>query len=141
MLELLIVVSVLVILMVALVSLSVTSLATVQKSRLRTKAANIAQEGLENIRQKREEENTACLGYHCEWDEFKNQCSTNAAALAFPDPSPTGEIFLRTASCSASTKITDGVTVDIGVSWPFGEKTYNVVLETDLGPKVEGIIR
>lgn len=134
-LELVIVMAVLVLLLVALVSLVVLSLSTIQKSRLRARATDIAQEGLEDVRLERDQRE--------DWEEFVNTVCLGEIAAGSWDQA-VGD-FTRDADCSVTATDSEGdptkVTATMTVEWDFTGKHYTIALETDLATKVGGILR
>lgn len=133
-LELVIVMAVLVLLLVALVSLVILSLSTIQKSRLRARASGIAQDGIENIRRQRESTS--------DWDAFRDSCGSMANTWAWPGVDTSG--YTAQAVCVTPTPgggSQDKVIVETQTNWDFGGRSYNVTLETEFGPRGEGIFR
>jgi len=131
-LELLVVMSLLVVIMVALVSLIVLSLSTIQKSKLRARATEIAQSGMERVREEKNKERTCIAGgYNCEWDDFVTDCTNNISTWVSADPDYTVD-----ATCSEAAA-TGVVTVNIAIEWSFGGKDYDVNLKTEFFPPEE----
>lgn len=119
--------------LVVLVSLIVVSLAMVQKSRLRARATAIAEEGIERIKAKRGEEE-----YINDWDEFKSICGGDAQDWAYgSDTIPTAYPTVQ-AECE---EVGDDVKVTTTVGWQFGGEWYDVVVDTEFGPREKGIFR
>ena len=126
--ELVLVTGMLALILVTLVSLSVASLATVQKSRLRTRATTIAQQGLENIRSKRDQLN---------WVDFTTGCSSSQAgnwAAMVSDGNP----YSSGAVCDMNGTVAN---IEVIVSWAFGGKSDSVILEMALSQPGEAIYR
>ena len=128
--ELVLVTGMLALILVTLVSLSVASLATVQKSRLRTRATTIAQQGLENIRSKRDQLN---------WVDFTTGCSSSQAgnwAAMVSDGNP----YSSDAVCAVNSTVTVA-NIEVTVAWAFGGKSDSVILEMTLSQPGEAIYR
>jgi len=126
--ELVLVTGMLALILVTLVSLSVASLATVQKSRLRTRATTIAQQGLENIRSKRDQLN---------WVDFTTGCSSSQAgnwAAMVNDGNP----YSSDAVCAMTGTVAN---IEVTVAWAFGGKSDSVILEMALSQPGEAIYR
>ncbi|MDP3983305.1 MAG: hypothetical protein Q8Q65_04510 [bacterium] len=126
--ELVLVTGMLALILVTLVSLSVASLATVQKSRLRTRATTIAQQGLENIRSKRDQLN---------WVDFTTGCSSSQAgnwAAMVSDGNP----YSSDAVCVMTGTVAN---IEVTVAWAFGGKSDSVILEMALSQPGEAIYR
>ena len=125
--ELVLVTGMLALILVTLVSLSVGSLATVQKSRLRTRATTIAQQGLENIRSKRDQLN---------WTDFTTGCSSQARTWAamVNDENP----YSSDAVCAINGTVAN---IEVTVNWAFGGKSDSVILEMALSQPGEAIYR
>ena len=126
--ELVLVTGMLALILVTLVSLSVASLATVQKSRLRTRATTIAQQGLENIRSKRDQLN---------WVDFTTGCSSSQAgnwAAMVSDGNP----YSSNAVCAMNGTVAN---IEVTVAWAFGGKSDSVILEMALSQPGEAIYR
>jgi len=105
--------------LVALISLTIVSLSTVQKSRLRTRATTIAQQGLENIRANRD---------RLSWVDFTTDCPGEVEVWAEMDT--VSGLFIPTATCAINSGRAD---IIISVNWAFGNKSdYNVSISSAL---------
>jgi Tfp pilus assembly protein PilV len=136
-LELVFVMALLVVILVALVSLVVFSLSTIQKSRLRSRASAIAEQGVENVRAKRDEYLNSSIKT---WDNFKDDCKSSISSIdwsgSFDDE---GGIFSRVETCVDAPA--EKVKVTMTVNWTFGGTPSSVILETEFGRKKDSIYR
>lgn len=132
--ELLLVVALLVLILTAVVSLVVASLATVQKSRLRARAGTIAQDGMEGIRLKHSE----YLGAN-DWETFRDSCGANKSSWAWDGVDTSG--YTVDAICATPTPSGNKLIVGTEVEWEFGGKTYDLDIDSELGPREGQIYR
>lgn len=126
--ELVLVTGLLSLILVALVSLTVVSLSTIQKTRLRTRATSIAQQGLENFRARRDQ---------LAWDDFGEQCTADPITMA--NMSNPGLKYTLSATCSEISPTSINTKVVVG--WTFGGKSSNVELGTTLNQPNNAIYR